>query len=184
MGSLFKILVDTSNDVFALAKVTVDLVIDNTINGIASFSFKDSTGKATMPQLNVDGALPVTFETGVDIFSPEITHLKASQTKNNESLVGTITIDLSETYSGFVFNVASLRVFKWRAAYVDDAAGTPVETDIGFGYTDAGELNVAIDRKKTKIDTNSGTGVQEIRLYTTPLDKTEDVYAQFYFTKL
>lgn len=184
MGSLFKILIDGANDTFALTKLIVGQTVDAALNGIAAFSFKDFEGKAIMPQLNDEGAIIVSSDAGSAIFSDGIKLVEAGQVKDVEILVGEVDLALDEVYNCFFANVSSSRWYLWRLEWIDGEGTTDTVTEIGRTYTDAGILNSEIDRLKFKVDTNGKAGVQKIRLFATPLDKIEDIYADITFNLL
>ena len=133
MGPLFKILINSANEALALTRLAIGQTYDNTVDGIAALAFRDSSGNAVAPQLNSEGAMPVTFDAGTPKSSPNFTHPEGSQTKNQEDLVGKVTLDLNKKYNCFKACGHSLRLFKWRLAYIDDAAGTPVVRKIKSG---------------------------------------------------
>lgn len=175
MGSLFKILMDASNDAFALSKVVVGTVINGTINGIAAFAFKDSSGNAAMPQLNAEGAVLVSFDAGTTIRNSAVL-LSGSQTLNTETMVAEIDLTVAKKYNKINAQVGCARYSEFRLAYVDDAGGTPAETDLGYAVVDAGSLNENIQLAIDELDTTGGTGDQKLRLYHKPFDKVSKAY--------
>lgn len=177
MGSLFKILMDSTTKVsYALTRIVSGETLNVAKDGLLAFVFKDKDGNAVIPQLNNEGAVIVSFDAGTTIRTFGKV-LKASLTKDVESLIATLSINADKTYTKPSFIYSSYRDLKFRVALVDDAAGTPVETDIYEGILGGSEIYedvaLAIDEF-----VSGSTGDQEIKLYATPLDNPDDIYVQ------
>lgn len=183
MGNLFKILIDAAGTSFALTKVILGQAIDNTLNGIPAFSFRDSSGNATMPQLNNEGALVVSNDAGTTIRTKGKV-LSGSLTKDVESLIAEITISVSKTFTRPSIVYSCFRDIQFRVALVDDADGTPVETNLYEGVLGGAEVYEDISLDFDIFDTIGGTGTQKVKFYATPLDNPDDIFVQASFNEL
>jgi hypothetical protein len=178
MGSLFKLLMDATTSVaYALTRITVGLALDATRNGLLAFVFKDKDGNAVIPQLNPEGAIVVALDAG-DTKRVNGSEVKANLTKNVEALVAELTILADKTYTKPSIIYSCFRDLKFRVALVDDADGTPVETNIYEGVLGGAEVYEDIALKQDIFDTIGGTGTQKILFYATPLDNPDDIYVQ------
>lgn len=178
MQSLFKILQNVSTEISeALAKINQGDAINGTKNGLLAFAFRDSSGNAITPQLNPEGALLVTHDAGTTLRARGSV-LKASLTKDVESLIATVPLTLEKVYNKPSLIYSCFRDIKFRVVLVDDAGGTPVLTTIYEGILGAAEIYEDVALKHDTFSTVGGTGTQELRLYATPLDVTSDIFAQ------
>ena len=175
MGSLFKVLIDAAGISFALTKLILGQAVDNTLNGIAAFSFRDNNGNATMPQLNPEGAVVVTLDAGTT-FRSNGKVLKASLTKNIESAIAELTLIAEKTYNRPTFIYSCYRDIQFRVALVDDADGTPIETDIYEGVLGGAEIYEDISLEFDEFNTIGGTGTQKLIFYATPIDNPDDIF--------
>lgn len=174
--SLFKILKDASNNALALSKLALGDAVNGTIDGIAAYSFIDSSGNAIMPQLDSLGRIAVTFDAGTP--KRETGLLAAgSQTKDVRTQVIEIDLVVAKTYVCPNAQVDCFRASLFEMVYVDDAGGTPVETVLGYALVGAGNVKADIELTKDEFSTVGGTGDQKLRIYHTPLDKESDAYA-------
>jgi hypothetical protein len=176
MQSLFKVLQNASTELSeALTKINQGDVVNGVKNGLLAFAFRDSAGNAIAPQLNAEGALPVTFDAGTTLRESSKV-LKASLVKDVEELIATITLTVTKSYTSPSIIYSCYRDIKIRVALVDDAAGTPVETNLYEGILGGAEIYEDIALKQDVFNTIGGTGVQELRFYATPLEVTSDIF--------
>lgn len=184
-NQLFKILVDSLGDSFALTKRIVGDVMDNTVNAMAVFIGKDPDGNASFAKFNSEGSLVVSSDPGARVNGAPIVHLAGAQTKNQEDEAGVVDLEVSKTYKVDCENVQIIgtRDGLWRLAWVSDYGVTDVETTIGYGFTGSGESNENIC-PSVKEFTTTGTGDQKLVMFFTPLDSVSDVYANVSAVKL
>ena len=152
-------------------------------NGMTGFVFKDNAGNLVHPTLNADGTISVSMDTGTPN-GLAFTQAAGAQTKDVEVMVGEFTLALTKQYNCFYASINSTRLFFWRLVHIDDDAGTPTETVIAYGTTGEGSVSDEMKAAKRVIDTTGGTGVQKLRLYATPLDKEDDIYANVEYVEL
>jgi len=182
MGSLFKILMDATGKAFALTKVIIGQTIDGTVNGLAAFAFRDSAGKATMPQLNSEGAIAVAFDAGTTIVAPATKIAQATlETAGIGVRVEVTKLVLTDTtnYSKLSANVTAFRAMLFEIVKIEDVGGTPTEEMLGFAYLEAGQTNFKIGLDLDKFNTDGTANTKELYLYATHLDnKASDVYGK------
>lgn len=170
MGSIFKLLLDAAGDAFALSKVVLGTVINGTINGIASFGFRDSNGNATMPQLNSEGALPVTFDAGTTIVIPAKIETQANMESAGQGvrvMLGSVALVPDRIYTAPSLEGSAFREMLFELVMVEDVGGTPVETLIGASYAGAGQYSVKAGLLKDQFATDANVNTKELRLYAT-----------------
>lgn len=184
LNQIFKILKDaTTGEAYALTKRVVGDVMDATVDAMAVFIGKDVDGNAAYAKFNAEGALFVSNDAGAPTNGAPLTLAAGSQTKGVEDEVGTVALEQSKKYGKIDCQIIGTRDALWRLAWVEDNAGTPVETTIGYGFTGPGEPESKIC-PSIKEFTTTATGDQVIKLYVTPLDKESDVYANVSAYKL
>lgn len=129
-------------------------------SGLIGFSFKDSSGNVVLPQLTASGALPV------DTSGVAGTCLKAvgeNAGSLSEVTLATITGQLSKSYAQVELIASCLRSTRFRVVYVDDAGGTPAETELYSGIAGPGQFTICCVLRCGVTDTSGGTGTQEFR---------------------
>lgn len=185
MGSIFKLLVDAAGDAFALSKVVLGTVINGTINGMAVFGFRDSSGNATMPQLNSEGAIPVTFDAGTTLVIPAKRETKANMESAGlgvRVLLGTILLAPSRTYTSPNLNGTGLREIRFELVMVQDVGGSPIETLILQAVSGAGQYTVEAGLANDQFATDANVDTKELRLYATIIEASGksggDVYGK------
>lgn len=186
LGQLFKTLIDsTTKEAYALTKRVVGDAMDGTVNAMATFIGKDTDGNAAFAKFNSEGSLVVTGDAGAPTDGDPIVHLEGAQTKGQEDEAGTVALEQSKSYKVGCKDIQliSTRDMLWRAAWVSDNAGTPVETTIGYGFSGPGKPVSYISPSKSEF-TTTGTGDQVLKLYATPLDNVSDSYANVKAIKL
>lgn len=173
---IFKILEDAAGATYSLTRRIVGEVLDNTVDAMAVFVFRDSAGNAVFPQLNGEGAIVVSSDSGTPVGSV-ITHLVAAQTKDQEDLAGEVVLEISENYGKIECQVVSTRDSLWRLDLVtDEGGGGEAITELGHGFAGPGEASSKLC-SPIKEFTTTAVGIQKLRLYMTPLDKASDAYA-------
>lgn len=187
MGNIFKILLDAAGDAFALSKVVLGQAITGALNGIAAYSFRDSSGNATMPSLNDEGALPVTFDAG----TTQVIAAKYETQANMESagigvrvLLGSIALIENRTYTCPSFDGSALREMKFELVKVEDVGGGGEAEELILGGTiSAGQTFIKGGHKLDKFSTDASVNTKEVRLYATMLESKAggDVYGKATF---
>lgn len=180
MNSIFKMLLDTANDVaYAVTKVNIGQVINAAVNGLAVFAFRDSSGNATMPQLNDEGALPVVFDAGTLVTIPAVKKTKAEMEttgQGNRELLGSVSVLPNRKYTCPAMKVSATRLTLFELVLINDLGGTNAETLIDFATLEAGQTNFSDENKDTF---TVGADPAEIRLYATHIDsKASDTYGK------
>jgi len=162
-------LITAAGVVYAKTRVIIGLTIDASVNGILAFVFQDKDGNAVVPQLNNEGAVVVSFDAGTTKRNSG-RYLFASQTKDQEDPILEIDLTLEKEYTKMSAKVDCFRACFFRIARVDNHGVTPVETDLGYGSTEAGKVTDLITLGVDSFSTVGGTGVQKLILYATPFD--------------
>ena len=181
MQSIFKVLLDLSGDAFALSKVVLGQAITGALNGLLAFGFRDSSGNATMPQLNDEGALPVTLDAGTTLVIPA---MKKTQTEmetagqNTRVLFGTLGLLENRTYNCPSMFCSATRWTLFELVKVEDAGGAgETEEMVGFAILEAGQTSIQFSLSKDKFTTNATVDTKELRMYATHKDnKASDTY--------
>jgi hypothetical protein len=158
---LFGILSDGAGAGVGITLANPDTTLGSAIAAtVASPAFINSSGVLVFPQLTPDGAIVVSTEdTG-------ICHYAVSKVTGSTSFqdVAVFTGALSEVYRNMSFVVASMTECDWELVYIDDAAGTPVETILAYFDTGPGQYSFCCELPCVEVDTTTGTGVQEITI--------------------
>lgn len=170
------VLVDSAGNAFALTKRVVGEAMDGTVDAMAVFIGKDTSGNAAFAKFNSEGSLIVSGDAGAPTSGAPIEHLAGAQTKDQEDEAGIVTLEASKTYGKVECQLIGTRDMFWKLVWVEDNGVTDVETVLGYGFTGPGESESKIC-SSVKEFTTTATGVQVLKLYATPLDKESDVYA-------
>lgn len=182
MNTLFKILMDASENAFALTKVVIGQAINAAVNGIAVFGFRDSSGNATMPQLNDEGALPVVFDAGTTVVIPLTKKTQAEMETagiDTRVLLDEISLLDGRIYTKPSMNVVASRATLFELVKVEDVGGTPTEESILVAYLEAGQTNFIAGLAQDKFSTDAAVNTKALRLYATMKDnKSGDVYGK------
>lgn len=132
---------------------------------------KDPSGNLQFLKINANNELVVDTE------SAEVACLTGTAKVTggtSEQTILTITLQATTEYKKIGWIVSNFRQSEFRIAAVDDAAGSPVETElatilVGPGdYTDSGEIECLSF-------TSGSTGVQELQLLGTNKDVASDL---------
>jgi len=145
---------------------TLGSAIDNTM---ATPSFINSSGVLVFPQLNDDGAILVSTEGAGTCIS---NYAKVTGSTSFQDLGNNTALSIGEIYKDFEWSVSSMTEACIQVVYVDDAAGTPVETVLVEFFVGPGQYSYCCNIHCLEQDTTSGTGVQEIKLQAKLLDAT------------
>jgi len=186
MGSIFKLLMDAAGDAFALSKVVLGTAINGTINGLAAFAFRDSSGNATMPQLNSEGAVPVAFDAGTTIVIPAKIETQATMESSGigvRVLLGSMPLIVDRSYTAPSFDGSAFREMLFELVMVQDVGGTPVEELILASYSGAGQYHIKAGLVKDFFSTNATVDTKELQLYATMKENKAggDVYGKASF---
>lgn len=131
-------------------------------------AFVNSSGVLVFPQLNSSGQILVSME------DPGDCHYAAGSVVGSTSFqdVADFTGALSKYYNAFQAVVSSATECDWELVYIDDAAGTPVESILAYFETGPGQYTVCCEVHCIEIDTSGGTGVQKFVLRGKLLEST------------
>lgn len=153
LNEVFKTLVDaTTGDGEALiSRIEGEAAAGQ--EGAIGFAFKDSSGNVVLPQLNADGTIAVSFETG--------TCLSTSGQVPAGSLtdvdVATLTLGNSEVYSKIEAIVSATRLTEYTLVWDDNGS----ETILGRVLVGPGQYTVDIDLACLMF-TSGAAGTQEL----------------------
>jgi hypothetical protein len=146
-------------------------------DGMTAFAFKDTDGNLVLPQLNPEGALPVTLDAGTTKRARGKV-LAGGVTLNTRTLVASIPLTAEKIYNKLSAIVTCSRFTSWEVVYVDDDGGTPTEEILLDGLTGAGAYTAKLGLEIDQFDTIGGTGNQVIKVYAKIEDnKTSDLMA-------
>jgi len=174
----FPSLEDSTGKGFALAKI-ISGDAPGTKSGQLAFSFRDSSGNVVLPQLNAEGAMPVTLDAGTTKRAGGFIASGSLTAVGSRDSIAEVTATLGKVYNSFSFMASSTREFLYELVHVDDVGVGDTETEIASGYSTPGQLTIDPKLHKDIFDTTGGTGVQKFILYVTPLQKVADVRAHF-----
>ena len=155
---LFGIVNSGSGDGLGLTKVIPGTTLGSAVAVTAAMpAFVNSSGVLVFPQLNASGQIQVSSEQVGDCAYAAGSLTGSTSFQDVASFTGA----LSKVYNAFEFSVNSATECDWELVYVDDAAGTPVETILGYADTGPGQYSYSWDMHCVEIDTTGGTGVQK-----------------------
>ena len=159
---IFPIL-DDGSDVGVVPRAVVDGVTSPAGEyGMIGFSFKNSAGNVVLPQLNPEGAIPVTLDAGTTLrANGELAAGSASLVDVTGAL---ITATLNKAYSKLNMFVSCRRDALFQLVHVDDSGGSPTETVLVEAVLGAGQYSVPAKVEPDYFDTTGGTGVQEFKV--------------------
>ena len=123
---------------------------------------KDPSGDPTPLCVNANGELIVTSESPGVFITDDANSVTPTDTTFYD--VNCITGALNKCYDNFELMAQSVTETEWQLCYIDDAAGTPVERTLATWVTGPGQYTVCCNFDGPKIDTSSGTGVQEFKI--------------------
>jgi len=159
---------ETSAGAGAALRVAVNAVTDPTgVNGAIGFAFKDSAGKVILPTLNADGTLPVSTTAGTNKSDSDTATAGALNTEFTVATITALTVGKVHTVKNL--SASSFQPTLWIAYYVDDAAGTPVYSEVARWVTGSGDFNYSDQPSCLEFDTTGGTGTQEFQIRATQL---------------
>ena len=144
-------------------------------------AFVNSSGVLVFPQLNSSGQIQVTTDQAGDCHydTGSLTGSTAFQT------VASFTGALIKVYNAFEWSVNSMTECDWEIVYIDDAAGTPVETILAYADTGPGQYSYCCHLHCIEVDTTAGTGVQQFIIRAKLLEATGAlVQATLAFTEI
>ena len=156
---LFGILNDGAGAGVGITKAIPGTTLGSAITStMASPAFVNSSGVLVFPQLNAAGQILVSLDT-----AGQCIHAKGKVTGSTSFQdVATITAALAKLYDKIGFTVSSMTECDWELVYVDDAAGTPVETILAYFDTGPGQYSYCCHLDCVEVDTTAGTAVQKI----------------------
>lgn len=180
MQSIFKVLLDLTGDAFALSKVVLGQAITGALNGLLAFGFRDSSGNATMPQLNDEGALPVTLDAGTTIVIQATKKTQSEMETAGQGVrveFGRVSLQADRTYTCPSMFCSATRWTLFELVKIEDVGGTPVEELIGFATLEAGQTNIEFKLEKDKFSTDATVNTKDLVMYATHRDgKASDTW--------
>jgi hypothetical protein len=144
-------------------------------------AFVNSAGVLVFPQLNASGQIQVTSEQAGDChYAPgSVTGSTSFQT------VASFTGALAKVYNAFEWTINSMTECDWELVYINDTAGTPIETILAYADTGPGQYSYCCHMHCIEVDTTAGTGVQTFRLRGKLLEATGSlIQATLAFTEI
>lgn len=130
-------------------------------NGSIGFAFKDNSGNVILPQLNADGTIGVSFDSG----TPKNARGIDAAGSLTEAVVTGASIDSTANIINCIKVTGSCRRDSlFTIYYVDDADGTPVDTELGDFIVGSGQYSFELDLGKSEIDISGGTGTQRFEV--------------------
>lgn len=156
---LFGILNDGAGAGVGITLANPDTTLGSAISAtVASPAFINAAGVLVFPQLNADGAILVSTEETGDC------HYAQGKVTGSTSFqdVAVFTGALNKEYMDIGFVASSMTECDWEVVYIDDAAGTPVETILAQFDTGPGQYSFCCEMRCVEVDTSAGTGVQKI----------------------
>jgi len=124
----------------------------------ATPAFVNSSGVLVFPQLNPQGQIQVTLDS-----AGECNHVTGKVTGSTSfQNVASFTGALLKLYDKLGVVVMSMTECDWELVYINDAAGTPVETILAYFDTGPGQYTFTVSADCIEVDTTAGTGVQKL----------------------
>lgn len=156
---LFGILNDGAGAGVGITKAIPGTTLGSAITStVASPAFINSAGVLVFPQLNAAGQILVSFDT-----AGQCAHVTGKVTGSTSfQNVASYTGALNKLYDKIGFVVSSMTECDWELVYVDDAAGTPVETILAYFDTGPGQYSLCCHLECVEQSTDLGTGVQKL----------------------
>ena len=156
-NSLFRIMKDQSANLIGLVGLSVG--VDAVGSKIAALvtAFKDSSGNAAVPQLDVNGAIPVSFDAGTCVRGDN-----ASQTGTAvlaDLAAGAITLTASTTYKDIEINISSMTESCFQLIWDNNG----VETILAEYQVGPGQYSYCC-KHNCMMFTSGATGTQELKL--------------------
>ena len=148
------------------------------LDGILALGFRDTSGNLVLPQLNPEGALPVTLDPGTPLREHGVV-ASGSQTVNVRSALATIVLTAEKLYTKMAMQGACRRACLFELVYIEDVGGTPVETVLLSALISSGQFTTPLVALLTDFFSTVGaTGTLNLVMYGTPLDKASDIRGQ------
>jgi len=152
-------------------------------NGSIGFAFRDSTGNVILPQLNSEGAVPVSSDPGTTSRERGAV-ASGAQTVGVRSLIAEATLTLGEVYTKMNALCSCRRDALFELVHVDDVGVGDTETILLDGIAGAGQYTVPLGLLIDVFNTTGGTGTQKFILYGTPLQKESDMRGSFSYNQV
>jgi len=130
-------------------------------NGSIGFSYKDNAGNVVLPQLNPEGAIPVTMDAGTCIrgYGED---LDGDNTAHVDLVTIPLTVD--KLYSKLSSIGSCFRDTEFEIIMIEDVGVTDVETKLGEYLCGPGQFTTKWNLECDNFNTNSLTGTIELRL--------------------
>lgn len=144
--------------------------------GLIGFSFKDSSGNVVLPQLNAAGKILVDVDGGIAYKAKG--ELAAGSLSLAVVTGAVLTLVLNKAYRQISVTGCSLRSSLFQLIYIDDAAGTPVESVIAEFIVGPGQFSHSVNfGEGFELDTSAGTGVQKLEVKAKNFDHASSLRA-------
>ena len=183
MNSLFKILENiTTGAVAALSLIITGTDLSITQNGLLAFVFQDKDGNAIIPQLNAEGAIPVTSDPGTTLVSPAGKKTKAEMESAGQGTrveIAKLTLADDKTYTKLSALISATRHTLFEIVKVEDVGGADTEEILEQVELEAGTVAFKMGLDVDIFTTAVAANTKELRLYASHLDnKSGNVYGK------
>ena len=134
---------------------------------------KDNNGDPAYLCLDANGALIVSDSStpGTCVKTPyACIDLTETAGVSNDVDIGEVTIATGEQFNCFEFSTSSNVDAVWTLVYIDDADGTPAETQLFQYITGPGAPNYCCKLNCLELDTTGGTGTQKVVIRAKAID--------------
>lgn len=139
--------------------------------GAIGFAFKDAAGNLVLPQLDAEGALPVTFDAAGTIKRARGT--VADQGGSLADVTGaTIALTASKVYTTLAMVVSCRRAALFELVQINDVTSSVLHSVI----VDAGQYSMMVSLPVDQIVAGA-TGIQTLKVRSKTFEKASDVYA-------
>ena len=151
-------------------------IAKNTLkNALMALCFKDANNNLKLPLVNEEGAQVVSFDAGTAVTGTSGVVTPAD--KDIRTMIAeTPLLAPSKTFDDIQAEVHCTRLTLWELVLVEDIGGADTETPVAFAYTDQGNINWEMGRKRPQFSTDANADDKRFRIYATNLDKVSDCY--------
>lgn len=164
---VFPILQNASNEGVVPSEAQAGQLATGKI-GIAAFAFRDSLGALILPQLDVDGKLPVSTE------APGICVNATAEDAGSltEVDLASISLTINKTYAAIEAVVSCTRAAKFKIVQINDLTTTTLATLL----TGPGQFTVNFSQNCLEISAGA-SGTQTLKITGQNLDKAASMYS-------
>lgn len=137
-------------------------------NGSIGFAFKDASGNVALPQLNNEGAIPVTSDAGT---TKRARGADADGDAVTPMVLGQIVLTVDKSYTKLSAQGSCFRDTEFQVVLIEDVGVTDVETILDEFLTGPGQFTTKSGLEVDIFNTNSFTGTIHIELRAINLNK-------------